>query len=105
MCILIKKKEKEEWIQQIRRCDKLNQLQSAPFRFSFRYKGSKKGHLTNIKNKSGIDFSHMIFFDDDPANIRDVQSLGVLSVLTPQGVTRKHFEDGLEAFAARDRLE
>mmetsp|Transcript_58339 Transcript_58339/g.132114 ORF Transcript_58339/g.132114 Transcript_58339/m.132114 type:complete len:182 (-) Transcript_58339:216-761(-) len=68
------------------------------------YKGSKKGHLTNIKNKSGIDFSHMIFFDDDPANIRDVQSLGVLSVLTPQGVTRKHFEDGLEAFAARDRL-
>jgi len=73
-----------------------------PFLFpSTRYKGSKRDHLAAIKRKSGYGFEHMIFFDDDPTNIRDVSSLGVLSVLTPHGVTRKVFEEGLAVFAAR----
>jgi magnesium-dependent phosphatase 1 len=42
----------------------------------------------------------MIFFDDDPQNIRDVGSLGVLSVLTPKGVTRDVWEKGLADFSA-----
>ena len=42
----------------------------------------------------------MVFFDDDPQNIRDVSSLGVLSVLTPDGVTRAAWEKGLAAFDA-----
>jgi len=41
----------------------------------------------------------MIFFDDDPANIRDVGSLGVVSILTPDGVTREAWDRGMEAFA------
>lgn len=63
------------------------------------YKGSKKDHSENIRKKSGVDFSQMIFFDDDPVKIRDVASIGVISVLTPEGVTRQAFGEGLSAFA------
>ena len=46
----------------------------------------------------------MIFFDDDPQNIRDVSTLGVLSVLTPDGVTRGAWEQGLVAFDAAQKI-
>ena len=45
----------------------------------------------------------MIFFDDDPQNIRDVGSLGVLSVLTPQGGTREVWERGLADYGAAQK--
>jgi magnesium-dependent phosphatase 1 len=46
-----------------------------------------------------VPFEDMIFFDDDPKNIRDVSSLGVLSILTPDGVTREAWNKGLELFS------
>mmetsp|Transcript_19804 Transcript_19804/g.39270 ORF Transcript_19804/g.39270 Transcript_19804/m.39270 type:complete len:181 (+) Transcript_19804:90-632(+) len=63
------------------------------------YKGSKTKHFESIRRKSGVPFEDMIFFDDDPANIRDVGSLGVVSILTPDGVTREAWDRGMEAFA------
>ena len=38
----------------------------------------------------------MLFFDDDPYNIRDVSRLGVTCVETPDGVTLEAWEEGLE---------
>jgi magnesium-dependent phosphatase 1 len=56
-------------------------------------------HLENIRKKSGVEFSEMIFFDDDSFNVRDVATLGVISILTPDGVTREVFQQGLASFA------
>ena len=67
------------------------------------YKGSKQGHLANIRRKSGVEYADMIFFDDDPQNIQDVSSIGVLSILTPDGVTRDVWQKGLAAFSAQCR--
>mmetsp|Transcript_18213 Transcript_18213/g.33057 ORF Transcript_18213/g.33057 Transcript_18213/m.33057 type:complete len:182 (-) Transcript_18213:79-624(-) len=65
------------------------------------YKSSKKVHLTAIRDKSGVAFSDMLFFDDDPANIRDVSELGVCSILTPNGVDEEAWLGGLATFAAK----
>lgn len=37
------------------------------------YKGSKKGHLRALHQKTGVPFERMCFFDDDPFNISDVR--------------------------------
>ena len=41
----------------------------------------------------------MLFFDDDDWNIKNVSSLGVVSILTPDGVTQDAWEQGLREFA------
>ena len=63
------------------------------------HKGSKKTHFAEIREASGVPFDEMVFFDDDPANIRDVGALGVVCQLTPDGVTAAAWEAGLGAFA------
>ena len=67
------------------------------------YKSSKKKHLTAIREKSGVGFDEMLFFDDDPKNIKDVSELGVCSVLTPSGVDEDAWRRGLGAFASRSQ--
>jgi magnesium-dependent phosphatase 1 len=62
------------------------------------YKGSKQGHFRELHRKTAVPFTQMLFFDDDPANIRDVSSLGVTCVLTPKGVTRECFDQGMRAY-------
>lgn len=62
------------------------------------YKGSKQGHFRELQRKTSVPFSRMLFFDDDPANIRDVSRLGVTCVLTPHGVTREKYDEGIRAF-------
>jgi magnesium-dependent phosphatase 1 len=44
------------------------------------YKGSKKTHLKALKEKTGVAFEDMLFFDDDQENIRNVSELGVVFV-------------------------
>ena len=61
------------------------------------YKGSKRDHFAALQRKTGISYGRMAFFDDDMSNVRDVQGLGVHCFYTPDGVTRKLFEDGLQA--------
>lgn len=65
------------------------------------YKGSKKKHFRALHEKTRIPYEQMLFFDDDPYNIREVGALGVVCVLTPDGVTRDAYRKGLELFAAR----
>ena len=64
------------------------------------YKGSKRDHFKALHAKTGVPFSRMCFFDDDMSNIRDVGGLGVHCVYTPDGTTRKLFEQGVGAARA-----
>ena len=73
------------------------------FDFVTKLKGNKQQHLTKIKKESGLEFSDMIFFDDQMGNIKDVSQLGVTSVLTPRGVTRALFDKGLKSYANGER--
>ena len=63
------------------------------------FQGSKANHFRALKKESGFDFDQMIFFDDQTGNCQTVSKLGVTCVLTPHGVTRAHFDKGLEQFA------
>ena len=54
--------------------------------------------MTEIAEETGIPFQEMLFFDDDPTNIRDVSKLGVTSILTPHGVTAEKWAEGLQHF-------
>lgn len=52
-----------------------------------------------IKNTLGVQFSEILFFDDESRNIKDVSELGVLSILVKNGVTKKVVDDALNQFA------
>jgi magnesium-dependent phosphatase 1 len=67
------------------------------------HSGSKQTHFRAIAKNSGIAFQDMIFFDDDPWNISEVSKLGVVSILTPDGVTQQVWEQGLRIFAERTK--
>ncbi|PRP78617.1 hypothetical protein PROFUN_13470 [Planoprotostelium fungivorum] len=44
------------------------------------YPGSKLAHFKELREKTGIPFENMIFFDDEGRNIREVGTLGVTAV-------------------------
>ena len=70
------------------------------FKYSEIYPGCKKRHFSRFREQSGIEYSEMIFFDDEGRNIRDLKEVGVVSVLVPHsGVTRKLVQEGLALFA------
>ncbi|PNF13874.1 hypothetical protein B7P43_G11475 [Cryptotermes secundus] len=54
------------------------------FRYKEIYPGTKTVHFNNLRAKTGIRFEHMIFFDDDKRNVRDVSRLGVTVFQVPQ---------------------
>jgi len=64
------------------------------------YPGSKTSHFKKISRASGIDFEEMIFFDNERWNITDCSPLGITCVYTPEGLTRRHWEEGLKRYAA-----
>eukprot|EP00466_Bigelowiella_natans_P011417 jgi/Bigna1/89700/estExt_fgenesh1_pg.C_540023 len=64
------------------------------------YPGSKVKHFNKIREDSGIDFSEMIFFDDDTWNTDEIEKLGVLCVWCPRGLTTEMWERGLNEFSA-----
>lgn len=55
------------------------------------YPGCKHTHFNRLKSKSTFDYSEMLFFDDEPRNIRDLRKLGVESILVDSdvGATKK----------------
>lgn len=63
------------------------------------HKGSKAGHFRELSRDSGIAVEDMVFFDDQRGNIQTVSAIGVTSIITPDGVEYKHFEQALERFA------
>jgi len=64
------------------------------------YPGSKKAHFKRLHKKTGIPYSEMLFFDDEPRN-KEVQSLGVTFQLVQRGLDKACFERGLESWRAR----
>lgn len=66
------------------------------------YPGSKTTHFEKIHEKSGIDYEDMLFFDDESRN-RNVEALGVVMWLVPDGVTRDEIDKGVESWRKRNR--
>ena len=63
------------------------------------FKSNKKTHFSRLKKEfPDIEFSDMLFFDNESGNIRDVASLGVKSVYCPSGMTPEVWEKGLSLF-------
>lgn len=63
--------------------------------------GSKKKHFAEIKALTGIDYSEMVFFDDEARN-RDVEALGITFVLVDDGVTNSAFQQGVNLWRKRN---
>lgn len=47
---------------------------------------SKRTHFANIEQQTGINYTNMLFFDDEMRNVREVNSLGVHAVLVENGL-------------------
>jgi magnesium-dependent phosphatase 1 len=58
------------------------------------YPGSKISHFERIRKASGIEYSEMLFFDDELRN-RNVESLGVTVWLVRDGITRGELDGGV----------
>ncbi|KAJ8397467.1 hypothetical protein AAFF_G00437430 [Aldrovandia affinis] len=65
------------------------------------YPGSKVTHFKKLQADSGVQFSEMMFFDDEQRNITDVSRLGVHCVLVPNGITERLIREELLTFAQR----
>lgn len=63
------------------------------------YPGSKVNHFLAIRDVfPDIPFHSMVFFDNERRNTSEVSSeLGVISVWTPKGLTRRAFDLGLQS--------
>ena len=62
------------------------------------YPKNKQIHFNKLQQLTNIDFKDMIFFDNQMDNIHSVGQLGVHCVYTPQGMTLKHFQKGLQLY-------
>lgn len=73
------------------------------FKYKEIYPGSKTTHFMKMASASGVPFSEMIFFDNEPRNITDVSKLGVTCVLVDaySGVTWDDVKKGFRAFSER----
>lgn len=62
------------------------------------YPGCKHTHFAQLKKNSTFDLNEMIFFDDEPRNIRDLKTLGVESILIDPdvGVTKKLVQEAVD---------
>ncbi|KAM7155110.1 magnesium-dependent phosphatase 1 isoform 3-T3 [Molossus nigricans] len=63
------------------------------------YPGSKVTHFERLRQKTGVPFSQMIFFDDEKRNIVDVSKLGVTCIHVQNGMSLQILNQGLETFA------
>ena len=65
-------------------------LNITPFiHFEEIYPSSKLRHFKSIARDSGLEYSEMVFFDDEHRNIEEVSKLGVECVLVSNGVNNK----------------
>ena len=66
--------------------------------------GTKTAHFRKIKDKTGIEYADMIFFDDEARN-RDVErQLGVYMHLVKTGVTKKAVDDAVKEWRSRQKF-
>ncbi|WP_407699754.1 magnesium-dependent phosphatase-1 [Stieleria sedimenti] len=78
----------------------LIELLSINHRFAFAeiYPSSKLRHFAALSESSGLEYSSMVFFDDEMRNINEVSSLGVTSIHVPDGITAGLFHNTLRKF-------
>ena len=63
------------------------------------FSANKQVHFKNLRTKyPSIDFSEMLFFDNEYGNIRSVSQLGVRCVHCPDGMTSPAWLEGLSFF-------
>ena len=68
------------------------------------YPGSKIAHFRSLKEKTGLEYSDMLFFDDDVEKNGEVEKqLGVQLIIVPNGLNSNVFSSGLLAW--RDRRQ
>ena len=63
------------------------------------YPANKTVHFGKLAKDSGIPLNEMLFFDNQMDNIESVAPMGVTSIYTPNGMTKKHMQEGLRAYA------
>jgi magnesium-dependent phosphatase 1 len=59
---------------------------------------SKTEQFHRLKAKSGVPFERMLFFDNEARNVREVATLGVCCVYTPDGMTVDNWREGVALF-------
>ena len=59
---------------------------------------SKTEQFHRLKAKSGVPFERMLFFDNEARNVREVATLGVCCVYTPDGMTVDNWRKGVASF-------
>ncbi|GFW60398.1 magnesium-dependent phosphatase 1 [Trichonephila clavipes] len=62
------------------------------------YPGRKTTHFERMHKASEINYSDMLFFDDEQRNILDLKRVGVTSILVPDGVNKHIIEETLQNF-------
>ncbi|KAL3276478.1 hypothetical protein HHI36_011859 [Cryptolaemus montrouzieri] len=72
------------------------------FSFVEIFPGRKTTHFGRIKSESKVEFKDMLFFDDEHRNIRDLEAVGVVSILVKNGVTKDVIRQGLNEFEKRN---
>ncbi len=78
-------------------------LMDLPHRFPFQeiYPGEKTQHFASLQKETGIPYSEMLFFDDEPRNIADVQAIGVDARLISDGLDAMTFHHSIASFTPR----
>lgn len=64
------------------------------------YPGSKVTHFKRLQKATGLPFEEMLFFDDEARN-KNVEELGVVMWLVPDGVDRADMDRGVESWRKR----
>ena len=59
---------------------------------------SKTEQFHRLKAKSGVPFERMLFFDNEARNVREVATLSVCCVYTPDGMTVDNWREGVASF-------
>ncbi len=71
------------------------------FRYHEIYPGSKVSHFESLREKTGIPFEEMVFFDDEERNIIEVSGLGVHCHYVKNGVSLALLEGALKSFSEK----
>ncbi|XP_071522551.1 magnesium-dependent phosphatase 1-like [Panulirus ornatus] len=66
------------------------------------YPGRKTTHFQRIKEASGLEYREMLFFDDEERNKIDLNTIGVLTIMVPDGVTEELVKQGLVTFSNKN---
>lgn len=96
---LASRTEQPRWAIELLRLLELSRL----FRWQQIFPDCKLRHFEALQRDSGIEFQHMLFFDDEQRNIRDVTTLGVTCVHVPNGFDERIFIQGLDLHSRETR--